>query len=444
MRRAGWLGLLVAALLVAVALWTLRTSKGTSSVRRAAQPEVGGASPQARGGGGVRVAEVDVDASVTVRGEVIDADGEPVTDGALLLRCLQGDTVRPLGAVRLSAEGTFEAMGCRGQVCATLDHASQSAAEPWVLRPGSAATLRTEGLDRLWGEVVTPSGDPVEGARVLFAPAGPKEERDPAALLPLATRSTSTDADGRFIVAWIRRPPCGPCDEANGGCAELPAMVPSIEVIAGAAGHASGRVTFDAQTPVGTGPDAPLRVTLVAAADLLTGQLLGPDGAPYARAFVLARSVEREREQRRAEVDADGNFEIDGLGEGPYAIRAIQDGVELATAQAAAGEDLELSGTVSAAGPDLEIVVLGPDGRSATGATVDGGPFRGEKTDMKGRVRASRALPGSLRLRVRLGPSVLRQAVEIPEASDEGTAHPHRIEVRVEPKDAPELPQPRL
>ncbi len=444
MRRGAWLGLLAAAVLVAMALWALRGRERDRALRAATPAEHDGASLGARGGGGVRAGEVDQDASIVVRGEVLDVDGVPVTDGALLLRCLRGDAVHSLGAIRLSEEGTFEGPGCRGRVCATLEHASQSPSEPWVLRPGRHETLRTESLDRLWGEVVTPAGDPAVAARVTFRASGPKDERDPGALLPLATRSTTTDADGQFVVAWIRRPPCGPCEDVQGGCAELPPMVAAVDVIASAPGHASGKVSFEVEAPPSTSPDAPLRVTLVAAADLLTGQLLGSDGEPYARAYVLARSLERDREQRRAEVDADGNFEVDGLGPGRYSVRALQDGVELATAEAEAGEDLELTGVAEAAGPDVEVIVYGPDGRYAVGATVDGGPFRGAKTDMKGRVRATRALPGSVTLRVRLGPAVARTNVEIPGVSAEGTAHPHRVEVRVEPKDAPQRRQPGL
>lgn len=430
MSRRAWLGLLATAVLVGLALWTLRPHiSGTSGAFSLNDDEVGGGIFGAAGGGGVRAAEVDLDASYVVRGEVVDADGVPLTEGALLLRCLRGDAVRVLGTVRIDAEGLFEGPGCRGQVCATLQHASQTPAEPWVLRPGAETVLRTEGLERLWGEVVTPSGDPVEAAKIVFLPEGPAQERDPTALLPLATRSTTSDADGRFAVAWIQRPPCGPCEDAAGGCLELPDFVEDLEALASAAGFAAGRTSFGRETV--TNPDAPLRITLVRAEDLLTGQLLGADGKAYARAYVLARSIDRPREQRRAEVDAGGNFEIDGLGPGPHAVRALQDGVELATTEALAGADVELSGSVDAMGPDLELVILREDGRFAVGAIVDGGPFHGERTDMKGRVRAGAVLPGRLALRVRVGGRTERSNVEVPSGGDEETAHPHRIEIRL-------------
>lgn len=386
----------------------------------------------------MRSAEVDMDASTLVRGEVVDADGVPITEGALLLRCLRGGEVRVLGTVPLSDEGTFEGPGCRGQVCVTLKHPTQTPAEPWVLRPGSAGLLRTVSLERLWGEVQTPSGDPVEAARVSFVDAGPVEERDPSALPPVSTRNTITDADGRFSVAWIERPPCGPCEEAADRCPELPPMIEDLVAIANASGFASGRAAFDRQTV--TEPDAPLRITVSLAEDLLTGQLLGPDGHAYARAFVLAHSLERAGEQRRAEVDPEGNFEIDGLGPGRHALRALQDGVELATAESDVGADVELEGAVSARGVDLEVVVKRADRRYAARATVDGGPFRGAQTDMKGRVRAASVLPGPLTLRVREGARTERIEVEIPPPSATPPVHPHRVEILLGPAAHDRLP----
>lgn len=443
MNRRLWLGLLAAVALLAVAVWMLGAKPGSSSDRSDGGDEASAPfGPSARGGGGVRAAEVDRDASVRVRGEVVDDDGAPVTGGAVSLRCLQGDVVRELGTVRLDPEGMFDAPGCRGQVCATLQHSAQQPAEPWVLQPGTTALLRTRGRERLWGEVTTPSGEPVEAASVSLVAAGPADERDPMALLPLATRNTTTDADGRFIVAWIERPPCDPCQDAQGGCPELPPLVEDLEAIASAPGYAAGRVAFDRDTP--SDADTPLRISLVLAEDLLTGRLVGVDGALYPRAFVVARSLSRPREQRRAEVDADGNFEIDGLGPGRYALRALQDGVELATADADAGADVELQGSVEAGGPDLELVVLDPKGRFAVGADVDGGPFRAAQTDMKGRVRATSALPGPLSLRVRHQGQTERIAIEIPSAEVDAPAHPHRVEVHLGGKPSPKRSQPGL
>ncbi|MEM6291100.1 MAG: carboxypeptidase-like regulatory domain-containing protein [Myxococcota bacterium] len=430
MNRTVWLGALAALALVALTVGLL----GGRATRSGAVAAQGGRSGPnavaARGGGGVREAEADVDGSAQVRGEVVDEDGVALTEGALLLRCLRGDDVSVLGTVRISPEGTFEGPGCRGRVCATLQHPTQSPAEPWMLQPGAETVLRATSLHRLWGVVEAPDGTPVEAATVTFTAAGPADERDPHALIPLSTRSTTTDADGRFSVAWLRKPPCGPCEEAVGGCAELPPMVDRIEAVASASRYASGSFAWDVDEAVGEGPDTPLRIAMGAAGDLLTGQLVDAQGQAYARAYVLARSIDRPREQRRADVDAQGNFEVDGLGAGEYGVRAIADGVELATADAVAGDDVSLMGEPAAGRGALEVSVWGPEGRLAVGATVTGGPFRGAKTDMKGRVRAERPLPGSMTLRVRLGPDVVRRSVEIPADLAETTAHPHRVEVR--------------
>ncbi len=430
MSRAVWIGALAALALVAVAVALLGRRAPTAGLAQPGGVQTGPDGGGARGGGGVRAADADLDGSAVVRGEVIDDDGVALREGALLLRCLRGDAVSVLGTVRISDEGTFEGPGCRGRVCATLQHPTQSPAEPWVLRPGSEAVLHTTSLRRLWGVVEAPEGTPVEGATVTFTAAGPPEERDPLALLPLSTRSTTTDAEGRFSVAWLQKPPCGPCEEAAGGCAELPAMVERIEAVASASRFASRAVAWDVDDRVGEDPGAPLRLRLGVAGDLLTGQLLDAEGRAYARAYVLARSVDRPREQRRADVDDDGNFEVDGLGAGAYGIRAIADGVELATSEARAGDDVAMTGTPHAGVGALEVVVLGGDGRAARGATVTGGPFPGAKTDMKGRVRAERPLPGSMTLRVRQGRDVVRQSVEIPSDPAPTTAHPHRVEVR--------------
>ena len=139
MKTRTWLGLLATAVLVGVAIWLLRPHDRATFGSSDTDAAAGGAGLGARGGGGVQAAEVDVDASIMVRGEVVDADGQPVTEGALLLRCLQGDRVRVLGATRLDEEGAFEGPGCRGQVCATLQHAAEMPAEPWVLRPGTTS-----------------------------------------------------------------------------------------------------------------------------------------------------------------------------------------------------------------------------------------------------------------------------------------------------------------
>lgn len=101
--------------------------------------------------------------------------------------------------------------------------------------------------------------------------------------------------------------------------------------------------------------------------------------------------------------------------QGGYRLRAIQDGVELATLEdASAGDDVRLRGERIAHGPDLVIEV---DGAMAD-VHVDGGPFRDARTDMEGRVRADDVMPGhyALRLRPHGGQAVTVHELDLAEA----------------------------
>ncbi len=425
-----WLGVGISLMLAATAVaWLLAGRRPASN--RGAKPRAPATvegRTAARGGGGVRAAAADRDASARVEGDVVDEDGVPLDGGALLLQCLQGDTVRALDTLSIDADGQFGGPGCRGRICVGLQHPFLVPEEAWVITPGSAVQLRARRLARLWGEVHDESANPVSAARVTFLAAGDRDERDPGALLPLMTPTTTTDEDGRFSVAWIERPPCGPCQEAL-GCPELPPFVERVRAVATAAGHAAAVVEFEIEQPPGRDPDAPLRIVLGRAGDLLTGRLLDPDDQPYPRAFVLARSTARRAEQRRTEVDPDGNFELDGLGLGTYTLRALQDGVLLATAEAGAGEDVDLVGARRGSGPELQVWVRDGAGEAIAGARVDGGPFRGAKTDMKGQVRAGAALIGEMAILVRWGPRSVRAQTEVPAPIPGEPAHPHRVEV---------------
>lgn len=434
MSRRLWLAIVAAVVLVGLAVYSLGRER---VARRRGDPvaeEHGGGAVLGHGGGGIVGAGADRDGSARVRGEVVDEDGLPLTEGAVTLRCLRGGQITALGSVALNEEGTFEAAGCRGQVCASLQHPSQRPRDAWVLRAGVDEHLETQSLPRLWGVVRDESGHAIEAARVIFGPGGAKDERDPLALIPLATRSTTTDADGRFVVAWIERPPCGPCEEARGGCQALPPFVDVLRATATAQGSASARVEWAIDESVGEDPDEPLVIVMPSAGDLLTGRLLDGDGRAYPRAYVLASPIDRPAELRRADVDRDGNFELDGLGEGIQQLRALQDGVELATARGEAGQDVTLRGELAATGVELEVRVVDGEGAPLVKARVDGGPFRQARTDVKGRVRASRVLPGSLRLLVRAGPDAVRETVTVPEADPEDPAHPHRVQVRFDPE----------
>jgi hypothetical protein len=149
---------------------------------------------------------------------------------------------------------------------------------------------------------------------------------------------------------------------------------------------------------------------------------------------VLARSRLRPDEQHHSVPDGD-TFSFEALGDGPYDLRALQDGVELATLDGAvAGDDVELHGDRIADGPDV-IVEVHERGRPRADVAVDGGPFRGARTDMHGQVRAERAMPGAYTLLVRPpGGRGSRHAITIPRddpEADAGAPATARIEIEL-------------
>ena len=350
------------------------------------------------GGGadGVRARSTD-SAARRVSGQVLDEAGDALDEGTVSLRCLgDDDEVTALGAaIALDDDGRFEGPGCAGTICAALHHPTLVPAAAWVLEPGKPIELRARALPRLVGTVEDRKGSPVANARLSFVAADPA---DPG-MVPTIGASTTTDADGTFAIALVDKPPCDPCTEASSGCDEsaLP-WVERLAVVAVAERFAPARVELDAD-PERIGDD-PLEIRLASPADTLSGSLTDPAGDPYPRAQVLARSQLRPEEQHTTVPDGD-NFAFEALGQGPYDLRALQDGVELATAKGAvAGDDVELHGDRSATGPDV-IIEVQARGRPLADVAVDGGPFRGARTDMQGQVRAEQAMPGDYTLLVR-------------------------------------------
>ena len=76
----------------------------------------------------------------------------------------------------------------------------------------------------------------------------------------------------------------------------------SVRVVVSADGHAALTTQWSADDP----PADPWILELPPAKDLLTGKLVDAEDNAYARAYVLARSVDRPQDQRRADVDTDG------------------------------------------------------------------------------------------------------------------------------------------
>jgi hypothetical protein len=337
-------------------------------------------------------------AARSVSATIVDQDGEPLEGGHVTLRCLVDDEVTAIAgnAIALDEEGRFEAPACRGRVCAELHHPTAIAADPWVLDPGEPALLGAVDLPRLEGTVVDGRGRPVVAARVhVRAPA----DGDPLALVPTVGTSTLSDADGVFSFALIRRPPCDACTEIERGC-DTPtlALHERIVLAVNAEGFAPARVEVEVDPETASAPSPELR--LGRPADAISGSLTDPDGESYPRATVLARATDDPSDHHTATTRG-STFVFESLGTGPYDLRAIQDGVELATASGVwPGDDLELVGRTAASGPDVELEVV-EDGLPVAGVGVDGGPFRGARTDVDGRVRARSAMPGEYVLTLR-------------------------------------------
>jgi len=427
-------GLGLALVVLALAVWFVSA--------KAERPQGGGASGRdgagrrSDDGGGVQ-ARTNDPAHVRVQGKVVDDDGEPLEGGRVVLSCLVDDEVVPIadGTAPLDESGAFEAPGCAGTICGELHHPTAIASAPWVLEPGRENVLSATALPRIWGVVEDAHGEPIADAKVHIAP--PPDAADDPAVLPVVAASTSSDADGHWSVALVQRPPCDPCREAIGACADDALVVHErIEVHARAPGHAAASVELDLAGGIGRGPERPLTMRLGIPADPLTGTLRDPEGRAYARAQVLARSQERPREQHVVKL-ADGDaFELGDLGPGEYDLRAIQDGVELVPwTPARAGTHVELTGDLAANGPDVVIEVTSA-GRALAGVRVDGGPFHDVRTDMQGQVRADRLLPGALSVRLRRGGRrSTTHVIEVPARAPTGPGadRPHRVAIELEP-----------
>ncbi len=403
-QRWRWLGLGAAVLAVAAAMWVLSgpRSARTRGDGATGSHEAGTTQPGSTAAGrsaavGVVPREVTIAGEGVVQGQVVDDNGAAVTEGRLVLWCLSPDgqvaRIRD-GVLALDEQGHFAGPACRGRVCPRLRHPYLIPASAWSLRAGTEVTLEARALPRLWGRVVDPRGQPVAAAQIVIT-ATPDD--DPTAVLPVVSARTSTDADGEFSVARIERPPCDPCQEAGPGCPddELP-VLDRVRVVARAPGWAPGQREVELWDT--TDADSPVEVTLAEPGAAITGSLVDANAQPLARAVVLARSELRPHEQHQTRAD-DGTFAFDTLGDGPYTVRAIQDGRELTRqAEVEPGSAVELR--LAQAQRDVVVTVVDSARAPVVDALVAGGPFAAVRTDTEGQVRAQRVVPGTYILRI--------------------------------------------
>lgn len=391
-------GVLVLGGLLAIG-WLRSHDSNAEGGRGRTQPTRAAEAPAARQHGGVEERESDAANSLgkVVGGSLIDEETGPLAEGRVDLFC---DDARSIARAPIDADGNFEGPACSGRTCARLVHATFEQPEPWVLEPGVRRQLAVVAAPTLAGTVVSTSGEPIPDAKFLLR-LGPMRA------------SARSDVDGAFTISLPRARPCDPCDgDARVGC-RAPEEAPtdgsaSLLVWAPQFAPQELELTFER--------DEPLRVVLSPPAPPITGRVVGSDGTPIGLRFVvLATHREREAEQHAAEVSADGSFSFADLAHAEYRLRAIRDGHELAMLDSAApGDQVELRVAQTLQGRDLHIEVRDDLDRPTPAVRVDGGPFRGAKTDARGRVEAREVLPGSYTLSVRLaGCPVVRTTIDV-------------------------------
>ena len=386
-RARPWLVLGLSAVPILVALWWWRSPavRGGGVAPRSSDPAPSQAAPRgssARSGGG---GAAKIEAGPLVRARIVSAVEGPLSSGRVELRC-PGQPDRVEG-VSLSAEGRFETGLCAGPTCVRLRHPSYEQSGAWMVEAGQSRELSAELGPRVGGRVRGSSGEEIASASLLLhTPEGRRA-------------SGSTDLDGEFLLVLPRLRPCDGCDIERGppNC-RLEASTESVSLFVLAPDFAPAE--FDVEL----GSDTELELLLPPPAAVIEGRVLGVGGQAFtSRTSVFAVNIEREHERHVVEADTGGHFEFSSLAPARYRLRAVRDGLELASAELEPGEKIDLRADRSVAGERLQLRVLDADAQPVADARVDGGPFRAARTDPDGRVEAADVLPDHYELRVRAG-----------------------------------------
>ncbi|MBI1854136.1 MAG: carboxypeptidase regulatory-like domain-containing protein [Planctomycetes bacterium] len=320
-----------------------------------------------------------------LRGRVIDPEGAPV-EGATVRA---GDrlpfgvpgfgvaTDRGPGNASTGSDGTFLLQGLPTErartIVATHPDFAPAALDRVIPVAGVETGVPDIRLSRgssISGRVTDPNGKPIVAAVV-------RVRSDEAARFDVGPfeRDARTDEDGRYRVPHL--------------------LAGKKSVAATAKGFA--RAAREAVVVSGVERDELAGIDLVLEpGHSISGRVLGPDGAPVAKARVTARPSDGRPPMGRGsagESNDDGTFRLDGLSEGVFSVSAWAQGFLAATRDGAAADSIDLeialvkgasiSGKVVSAdtGDGIAAARVTAGGRSGEGAmqsvsTDDVGNFR--------------------------------------------------------------------
>jgi hypothetical protein len=330
---------------------------------------------------------------------LVAAEDGPLTLGVIELWCDDG---RFAERVWIDEDGSFTASACATTTCVRLRHPIYEQPIAWALAPGERRELEVSSAPRVHGVVVDPIGLAVPAASLVVRSDDGRRV------------GARTDAAGAFVAALPGLRPCDSCDRERGSpvCRE---HAPARE------GHLHGRVLVSApafapaEFDVDLEAAASTELVLAPPAAPITGVVRGTDHELFElRTKILATNVALADEQHHAQIE-DGRFELRGLADARYRLRAVRDGRELAVLDnVAPGAEVELRADQPARGIALQLEILDASAQPVDGVRVDGGPFTAAMSDHAGRVAAFDVGYGSYTLRVRAGDcEVVRVVVDV-------------------------------
>lgn len=329
--------------------------------------------------GAVTLLEVQIPTGITVRGRVLDPEGNPI-GGATLSLSSYGNPTEGFPVGTADEEGRFEVRDVSDGHYLSARSEGFAPSDQLYVTAGPGAEIEVDLVLRgkggaIEGIVLSPDGHPLVGARVLLTgrvPAGWKGSRDwikPGVErrrveepLPFALR---TDEAGRFFT-----------DQVGAG---------SIRVQA----RAEEWMPWVRSVEIAAGETTQVEIRLVEGATL-EGIVHRADGSPAEEAKVLSGRY-GEFESYNASCGADGRYQIRGLPSGSVDVRATESGRGTASATLSLVESVVNRWDVSLAeGAAARGVVVDERGepleRWYVGVSDDHGHWsRGKYTDAAGR-----------------------------------------------------------